>query len=203
MYSADGGGPPSQPAITYAPSAKPGAASSSTQRSSGGGTTNRAGSVQRRSAKKKQTSIKDSSGTALITNDASGFGLKRPYIPWTVYPTIEETVPTKTTTSGTFVSLWTVATEPQHPKVRVRVLAVTGAATSGEVRLVDRATGTVIAGPQVIGLATSLEFTLDATLIAPTLSGAGAPMKVDVQARTTAGASTIGVLVVYVLGIGT
>ena len=37
----------------------------------------------------------------------------------------------------------------------------------------------------------------------PLLEGAGAPMRVDVQARITAGGSTIGVLVMHAIGIGT
>jgi hypothetical protein len=175
---------------------------SASQRLSGG-STNRAAAVNRRSAKKKQTKVKDSSGTNLITNDASGFGLKRPYLAWNSYPTAQETTPAASTGSGTFTALLTCAVEPQHPRIRVRVRAVTGAATSGEVRLLDRATGQVIAGPLVVGLATAVESSLDGTLVAPSLSGAGAPMKVDVQARITAGASTIGVLIIYVVGIGT
>lgn len=207
MYSADGGpsAPPPQPAITYASSSRPGSASSAQGRASSG-STNRVSSVVRRAAKKQQTAVKDTSGTVLLANDATGFGLKRPYLLWHVYSSNLETSPaaspTTSTTSGTFVNVLTVANEPQHPLLRVRVLAVTGAATSGEVRLVDRTSGTVLAGPLVVGIAASVEANLDATLVAPTLSGAGAPYKVDVQARITAGANPIGVLVVYAIGIG-
>ena len=147
--------------------------------------------------------VKDQSGTTLIANDSTGFGLKRPYLEWHAYPTAQETTPVDSTSSGSFVSLVTVSNEPQHPRIRVRVRAVTGAATSGEVRLVDRATGQVIAGPLVVGLATAVESNLEGALVAPTLSGGGAPMRVDVQARTTAGANTIGVLVMHAVGVGT
>lgn len=196
------GEPPPLPAVTFA---------SSTRSSGGGGgggtggraTGNRSSSRVRRQQKQQQAKVKDQSGTNLVANDASGFGLKRPYLAWNVYPTAEETAPARSTTSATFVALLTAAIEPQHPRIRVRVRAVTGAATSGEVRLRDRVTGQVIAGPLVVGTATTVESNLEGALVAPSLSGAGAPMKVDVEARTTAGASTIAVLVVYAIGVGT
>lgn len=173
--------------------------------SSGGGS--RAASVKKRQQKKAQTKVKDASGTSLVTNDATGFGLKRPYLLWNAYSTNNETnpaaAPTTSTTSGAFVSLLTLANEPQHPLLRVRFIVVTGAATTGEVRIVDRATGTVLGGPLVVGAAATVESSFDATLIAPTLSGAGAPYKVDMQARVTGGANSIALLVVYAIGIGT
>lgn len=183
------GGSPSTPSVTYASTVT-------------GTTTARSESLATRQASRTQRAVQDTSGTVVVGADAAGFGLDRPYIPWNVYPTAEETTPSRSTSSGSFVSLLTCAIEPQHPKIRVRCKAITGAGTSGEVRLRDRATGTVVAGPQSIGIATSLEFQLEGALIAPTLAGAGAPMRVDVEARTTAGANTIAVLVLYALGKG-
>lgn len=199
-YDPAGGGPVSNPSVSYATTAGGGGAKQQAVKSGGG---NRTGSVSNRKNRKAQTSkVKDAgSGTGLITNDKT-FGLDRPYLAWNTYPTAEESAPTVTTTSGSFVSLLTCAIEPQHPRIRVRVSATTGAATTGEVRLVDRATGTVLAGPLLVGAAATVEGNLDGVLIAPTLSGAGAPMKVDVQARRTAGANTIGVVVIYAVGIG-
>lgn len=209
-FSPENGAVPKVPSISYAPGASAKARSQPARASSGGSSrssTNRAGSVAKRQQKNTTTKPRDqASGQALIAQDES-FGLKRPYIPWNVYPTNLETTPAgpgvTDTTSGTFVSLLTCASEPQHARLRVRVLAKTGAATTGEVRLVDRGTGTVLFGPVVVGAASTVESNLDGTLIAPTLSGAGAPMKVDVEARTTGGGSNIGVLVVYAVGIGT
>lgn len=187
------GGAAATPVVTYAASAS----------RSNAGTSGRAASVRaRRTARSQKKKIADTSGTTLIGADAAGFGLDRPYLGWRIYRTIEETTPADSTSSASFVSLLTVAAEPQHPKIRVRVRVVTGAATSGEVRLRDRATGTVIAGPLVVGIATTVEGQLEGALVAPTLTGAGAPMKVDVEARITAGASTIGVLVLFALGKG-
>lgn len=184
------GGAPSTPSVTYANSI------------SGGGSGNRSSSVQKRKTSRTQKVVKDTSGTQLIGADAAGFGLNRPYLPWRSYRTVEETTPADSTSSGSFVALVTLAAEPQHPKIRVRVRAITGAGTSGEVRLRDRATGQVVAGPLVVGIATAVEGELEGALVNPTLSGAGAPMRVDVEARTTAGANTIAVLVLYALGKG-
>jgi hypothetical protein len=155
-----------------------------------------------RTTYQQTNAVRDATGTALITTDAKGFGLDRPYLAWSAYLTSQETTPPVNTTSATFVALWTCSAEPQHPKVRVRVLVVNGAGTSGEVRLVDRVTGQVISTVLTTGAGTT-EATLDGTLVAPSLSGAGAPMKVDVQARRTAGANSVAVLVVHVLGKGT
>lgn len=189
----DGTLAPAVPSSTYAGSAAPISSTSSTSRIA---------SVQRRNASQIQRDVRDASGTNLNTNDASGFGLDRPYLGWNTYPTAQEASPPASTSSGSFVSLLTLSGEPQHPKIRVRIRALTGAGTSGEVRLIDRTTGQVIAGPTAVGVASAAEFDLEGALVAPTLSGAGAPMRVDVQARITAGANTIGVLVMHAIGKG-
>lgn len=185
---AGGGGSPSTPSVTYSDSIS--------------GTGGRLSSVQSRQTARTQKVVQDTSGTQLVGADAAGFGLDRPYLDWRAYRTVEETTPADSTSSGSFVALVTLASEPQHPKIRVRFKAITGASTSGEVRLRDRATGTVIAGPFVVGSGVSIEGQLEGALISPTLSGSGAPMKVDVEARVTDGASTIAVLVLYALGKG-
>jgi hypothetical protein len=203
-YSPENGSVPKNPSISYAPGATGQARqqASSSGSSSSGGSTNRAGSVKRRQQLNQQTKARDkATGQPLIQQDAS-FGLTRPYIPWNVYPFAQEAAPPVTTASGSFVSLMTCAIEPQHPRIRVRARVVMGASTAGELRLVDRATGTVINGPLIIGSGVTVETNLDGTLIAPTLSGAGAPMKVDVQGRVTSGGSNLALLVVYAVGIG-
>lgn len=169
-----GAGPPKRPTVTFA--------ASSVLPSEG-----RAGARRRRAELQRAKRLRDQAT------------LNRPYLGWHHYPTAEETTPPQSTGLGTFVALRTLASEPQHPGLRVRVRAVTGAGTAGEVRLVDRITGTVIAGPLIVGTATTVEANLEGTLVNPVLEVA---MKVDVEARITAGASTIAVLVVYVIGIG-
>lgn len=193
----NGGAYPSLPLYSYATSTS-GATS---------GTGTREAARTARTAYQQQVAVKDASGTSLASSDALGFGLDRPYIPWNVYETNLETDPTATpvrsTTSGTFGALWTASSEPQHPKVRVRVRVVNGAGTSGEVKLVDRATGQTISTVLTVGSAATVEADLDGTLVAPSLFGAGAPMRVDVQARRTGGANSVAVLVMHVLGKGT
>jgi hypothetical protein len=170
---------------------------------SSGGTGSVLAARTQRVAYQQTTAVKDTSGTSLITTDQKGFGLDRPYLAWNAYATSEETTPPVNTTLGTFVALWTLSAEPQHPKVRVRVRVVNGAATSGEVRLVDRVTGQVISSVLTVGSGATVEADLDGTLVAPSLFGAGAPMRVDVQARRTAGANAVAVGLLHVLGKGT
>ena len=188
----DGDVYPSLPWSTYAASLR--------------GTTTTGVAVADRTARttyQRAIAVKDASGTTLSSSDQKGFGLDRPYLAWHAYVTADETAPPISTVSGSFGALWTVSAEPQHPKVRVRVRVVNGAATSGEVRLVDRVTGQVISSVLSVGSGAAVEADLDGTLVAPSLSGAGAPMRVDVQARRTAGANTVAVLILHAVGKGT
>ena len=196
----DGGG------NTYIPPPIPQASFAISTVGAGSGTGSRTAARTARVAAQDATAIADASGTVLAGNDELGFGLDRPYLGLNIYATAEETTPTKTTVNGTFENLWTVSAEPQHPKWRVRVRVVNGAGTAGEVRLVDRATGTVISSILVVGSAATVEQDIDGTLFNPVLKssgGVGVPMKVDVQARRTGGANTVAVLVLHVLGKGT
>lgn len=184
----EGSGSPSTPSVIYSASA------------SGSSSGNRTSSLAARKTARQQKALQDASGSVIIGADDGGFGLKRPYLDWRVYRTADETTPPEVTTSGSFVSLFTCASEPQHPKIRVRYKVVNGAGTSSEIRLVDRTSGTVVAGPDVIGSAVTQEGQLEGSLVAPTLSGSGAPMKVDVQARRTGGANNVTVMVIYAMG---
>jgi len=187
------GGTPAVPLYTYA--------TSPVGAPSGVGT--RTAARQARVALQNASAVADGSGTVLSANDSSGFGLNRPYLGWHAYQTAQETTPPASTVSGTFEALWTLSAEPQHPKLRARVRVVNGAATSGEVRLVDRVTGTVLSSILVVGSGATVEADLEGALIAPVLAGAGAPMRVDVQARRTGGANSVAVLLMHALGKGT
>jgi hypothetical protein len=189
----EAGSAPSSPAYTYSSSSDSGVGDSYLSR--------QAARVARTSYQ-TAVAVADASGTSLITNDAKGFGLDRPYLAWNVYLTANETTPPVSTTSATFVSLWTCSIEPQHPNIRVRVRVVNGAATSGEARLVDRVTGQVISNILSIGSGSTVEADLEGPLVAPSLFGAGAPMRVDVQARRTGGANAVAVQVLHALGKG-
>lgn len=194
----DGTGAPPLPQVTYASRIT---SSGTVQVSSGTGS--RAAARVKRTQQQAAKSATDQSGTNLNANDASGFGLNRPFHLWNVYPTTSEAAPPVSTTSGSFASLHTISSEPQHPKLRVRVRVVNGAGTSAEVRLIDRASGAAISSTLVVGSAATVESDLDGTLVSPTLSGSGAPMRVDVQARRTGGANTVAVLVMHAFGKGT
>jgi hypothetical protein len=190
----DGGGDyPTVPLIAYYTSLT----------GSSGGSGSVLAARSQRTAYQQTTAVKDTSGTSLITTDQKGFGLDRPYLAWATYATSEETTPPVNTVSATFVALWTASAEPQHPKVRIRVRVVNGVGTSGEVRLVDRITGQVISSVLSVGSGATVEADLDGTLVAPSLFGAGAPMRVDVQARRTGGANTVAVGLLHALGKGT
>ena len=192
------GGSPTTPSIIYSSTATGGGGGTVV-----GGTTSRLSSVTaRQTSRTTVKAVQDTSGTVLSGADAAGFGLNRPYHDWNVYPTAEELAPSVSTTSATFEALFTCSAEPQHPNIRVRVKVVNGIGTSSEIRLRDRVSGTVVAGPLVVGDSVTIETSIEGALIAPTLSGAGAAMKVDVEARRTAGANTVSVYVTYALGKG-
>lgn len=184
-------GVPSTPSSTYAGAA------------SGGNTSGfQAASVAQRQALRAAKSATDANSGTLLVGNATSFGLERPFLDWRVFKTADESSPPDSTTSGSFVALFTASSEPQHPKIRVKFKAVAGVGTTGEVRLRDRATGQVIAGPTVIGSGATVTATLEGSLVAPTLSGAGAPMLVDIEARRTGGVNTIALFIYHALGKG-
>lgn len=193
----EAGGAPGLPSTTYASGIRTGGA---VQTATGSGS--RAAARAKRQAKQDQKTATDASGTNLSSNDQGGFGLDRPYLQWGFYQSAQEAAPSVTTASGTFVALWTVSSEPQHPKVRVRVRVVNGVGTTAEVKLVDRLSGTTISSILAVGSGATVEDNLDGTLISPSLSGSGAPLKVDVHARRTGGAGSVGVLILHAVGKG-
>ena len=120
----EGGNAPSLPAYSYS--------SSASAPTIGASYASRTAARTARVTYQQAQAVADASGTNLVTNDSSGFGLNRPYIPWNVYLTSQEATPAVNTTSGTFVALWTLSAEPQHPSIRCRVLVNNGAGTSSE-----------------------------------------------------------------------
>lgn len=131
----------------------------------------------------------DSLGNIVVsTDEVSGKGLARPYVPWTHTTDAD----TRTTTSASFAALHSFAGYRQHPRMTLGLAAfASDGTTAGEVRVVNG--GTVLAGPTTIPAGGS---------IAPeyTFSLPGNYMDllyVDVQARRTAGAGTISVRPYY------
>jgi hypothetical protein len=139
----------------------------------------------------------DHENNVVLSNDgASGQGLARPYIGWQVNRTSDIASPPVSTSSGTFVSLWTLVGEKQHPKIRTVVLVLTPGGTTGEVQLRDPATATIIDGPDTVGSGTFAYFLLEGSI-----PGTFSNLKtLDVEARVTGGAGAISLFPIYAVG---
>lgn len=140
----------------------------------------------------------DLSGQYIVTDDvASGRGLARPYIPVQVG---EVTAPTATTTSGTFVDLAAGMMSIQHPVLYAYLLVrASDATTAGEVRMVldGNPVGSVV--PVAAG---AYAYVSAGPAALPDNSyNYGALRGLTVQARRTAGAGSVGVRVLSIIGL--
>lgn len=134
--------------------------------------------------------LRDENGGILISDDAAtGQGLARPWLP-IPFASHSATVPTDTTTSGTFAGLLSARYTKQHPKLRALILCrASDGTTTGEIRLMKTA------GPVQIGNTITVNLGQYALL---TIGPADVPgshmedMELEVQGRRTAGAGTIG-----------
>jgi len=138
--------------------------------------------------------LRDVAGNILVDDDASGQGLARPYLAWSVTSNSD----LETTTSATFAELFLAAAHRQHPRVSIALSAVGGASTAGEVQVVHVPTGTVIAGPTVVPAGGTIAPFYEVTLPAGVHEDW---TYLAVQARRTSGASTISVRVFGIEGI--
>jgi len=134
----------------------------------------------------------DESGNIIVSEDASaGQGLARPWLPLQFVDSTTVSAPTATTTSASYVALQTTRYRRQHPKVRAYILCrASDGTTTGEVR---------------IGLGGSPDVQIGAniTVTAGMYSGAAIEgsvpgtwdqeVELEIQAKRTAGAGTIGV----------
>ncbi len=139
--------------------------------------------------------IRDRAGNAIVADDTtSGQGLSRPFVP---VPFADYDVPAVTTTSGTFTTLQRASIYKQHPRLIVHVLVQTSSGTSGEVRLWNATAGEQIGATEVIATNVYVQ-----TFIGPGAVNGDheAPLDIDVQARRTAGAGTIGTRVLTAWG---
>lgn len=140
----------------------------------------------------------DNAQNVVVSDDDSDQGLARPYLPIN-FELHSSTVPTVTTTSGTFVPLFTGRYLKQHPRAEVEVLAnASTGATSGEVQLYNVSTGLVIDGPRSIGLGF-----YGSVILGPATVDGGflSTQEIEIQARRTAGAGTIGIRVLNAYGV--
>ncbi|HEX5542461.1 MAG TPA: hypothetical protein VFX60_13020 [Micromonospora sp.] len=141
--------------------------------------------------------IYDRSGNYIVTDDAhSRRGLARPYIPLHVGEIVQ---PVATTTSGSFTDVLTGANVIQHPVLYAHLLVQAGdASTAGQVRL---ALDGAAIGPTLTVSAGSYTFASIGPFAVPSPGPYAALRTLSVQARRSAGASTIGVRVMSLLGL--
>ncbi|WP_320067861.1 hypothetical protein [Micromonospora sp. RTGN7] len=136
----------------------------------------------------------DRRGTIVVsTDEVSGSGLARPYIPVQVG---DWNAPTNTTTSATFTDMALGYNVIQHPVLHVHLLVrASDATTAGQARVTIDGTP---AGPTTtITAGAYSDMLIGPFAVTPT---AGLRM-VAVQARRTAGTGTIGVRVLSIVGL--
>lgn len=145
--------------------------------------------------------FRDNDGNIIISDDGqSNQGLGRPYLPFQFYEH-SNTVPVLTTTSGTFTSLQTGRFYKQHPRIRVEVLVRSSdGSTTGEVQLRNGTDNIAPIGGDVQTVAAG--FYGLKTFGPHQITGNFLDLKeLEVQARRTGGAGTIGVRVYTAYGV--
>jgi hypothetical protein len=141
--------------------------------------------------------IFDRAGNYVVTDDTtSGQGVARPYVPFGAFA--DNSAPTQTTQSATFVTVQTLVGYKQHPKITAQILCRSDTAgTTGEARLIDQANNQV--GPTIT--VASAEFAYH-TLPASALLGAHlSQVSLNLQIRRTAGTGNIGARGVSAWGV--
>jgi hypothetical protein len=137
----------------------------------------------------------DDSGNIIAAEDSvSGQGLATPWIGMHATPMTAVATPTQSTTSATFAALWRTHGVCQHPRIRVRVVTKLDVGTTGEIRL---AIGGVPVGTMVELPSGDNTYRL---LEGPVAGAHLSDITVDVEARRVAGAGTVRIEVVSVVG---
>lgn len=140
----------------------------------------------------------DNLGNIIISDD--GFtdqGLARPYIPLPVARHSNLTFDT-TTASTTMTGLYTLRFYKQQPRVRVMmVVKSSDGSTPGEIQLYNVTRDEIIQGPDVVtaGTTTFMDFGPSAVT-----GNHMEDLTLEIQARRTAGAGTIGIIVMGAYG---
>jgi len=143
----------------------------------------------------------DRAQNIVVADDGpGGIGLARPHIGIN-FVEHSATVPAITTTSGSLTPLFTGRFQKQHPRIQVDVLARSSSGgTTGEIQLYDVAAGLLLGSPVVV----SSSFYGVLTLGPLAYSGSHmSTVELEIQARRTAGAGTIGIRVMNAYGVGT
>lgn len=141
--------------------------------------------------------IQDRTGNVIISDDAlSGGGIARPYIPMNFSD--GNSAHWGSTTSATFVSLYTHIGFRMQPKLYGVVQVLADAGTSGELQLWDGANNVQLA-LATIGVAESSYKTFGAIDISSAASVYGG-MNLQLRARRTAGTGSIYICPVHIAG---
>lgn len=150
--------------------------------------------------------IRDSAGNEIISEWPFGTGLGKPYLPMPAYPVTAPAAygphgPEVTTTSATWVTLWSMRTTQQNPLWRPRlVLKCSDGTTTAQVRVVKEDGTTLLndffTGPSWVGnvpLLSTAYLTHSPFVI---IGGAyGADVTRHVQVQVTAGAGTVSLAI--------
>lgn len=127
----------------------------------------------------------DEQENPIVSEDTvAGQGLARPYLPMRTVPYTEVTTPPTLITSGTFTPTYRTSGQKQQARIRIRVLAQTDAATSGEIVLMQG--GTPISTTLPVAPSTNGYLLIDGTVTGDHLQF----VDVDTHARRASGAGT-------------
>ena|SRR5688572_10852155 len=134
----------------------------------------------------------DKTGNIIASEDgASGQGLATPWLALPGWMAHTTTAPSgfEVTTSGTFVGLYNVAYLKQHPKIHFQVVTRSSdGSTTGEVRLQNLTFNETIGNVITVTAGQYVGHTITGVISGDHLD----PMELEIQARRTAGAGTIG-----------
>lgn len=126
----------------------------------------------------------------------SGQGLARPYIPIGFFT--DNTVPTSTTTSGSFATLQTLVGYKQHPKVAGQILVYADVGTTGTIQLIDQSSNVLFTTNLTSGQFGYVSF--GPVALAGTHEQA---ISLNIQGKVTGGAGKVGARGVSAIGVQT
>lgn len=139
----------------------------------------------------------DRSVNIILADDTtSGQGLARPYIPMGAFT--DNSVPTATTTSATFVTLQTLVGYKQHPKVQGQVLVYADSGTTGTIQIIDQSSNVLFT--------TNLTSAQFGYLSYGPVALAGThelPISLNIQGKVLTGAGKVGARGVSAVGVQT
>lgn len=134
-------------------------------------------------------------GNVVIADDTtSGQGLAKPYIPIGFFT--DNTVPTSTTTSASFVTLQTLIGFKQHPKVSGQILVYADSGTTGTIQLIDQ-DGNLLFTTNL----SSAQFSYVSFGPVALAGGHELPVSLNIQGKVLTGAGKVGARGVAAWGV--